>query len=84
MNKDNKNTELDNTDKKLHISDVMYRLFDDYKKSIRWYYLLVYYVLFTIAHLMDGCNWYRFFGITGAFMIITLLVWMMSKLERYK
>ena len=23
MNKDNKNTELDNTDKKLHISDVM-------------------------------------------------------------
>jgi len=25
MNKDNKNTELDNTDKKLHISDVMCR-----------------------------------------------------------
>ena len=26
MNKDNKNTELDNTDKKLHISDVISRL----------------------------------------------------------
>jgi len=27
MDKDNKNTELDNTDKKLHISDVINRLF---------------------------------------------------------
>ena len=27
MNKDNKNTELDNTDKKLHISDVMFSSF---------------------------------------------------------
>ena len=26
MNKDNKNTEVDNTDKKLHISDVRQRL----------------------------------------------------------
>jgi hypothetical protein len=29
MNKDNKNTELDNTDKKLHISDVMCRHISD-------------------------------------------------------
>ena len=28
MNKDNKNTELENTDKKLHISDVRQRLID--------------------------------------------------------
>ena len=27
MNKDNKNTEVDNTDKKLHISDVMFSIF---------------------------------------------------------
>ena len=84
MEEVNKNTEVDNTNKKLHISDIMYRLFDDYKKSIRWNYVLVYYVLFTIFHLMNGCTWYRFFGITAMFMVITLLVWMMSKLERYK
>jgi hypothetical protein len=36
MNKDNKNTEVDNTDKKLHISDVMKRideLIDEYKQA---------------------------------------------------
>ena len=34
MDKDNKNTELDNTDKKLHISDVMSSFtFDDLKKA---------------------------------------------------
>ena len=36
MNKDNKNIEVDNTDKKLHISDVMKRienLIDEYKQA---------------------------------------------------
>jgi hypothetical protein len=35
MNKDNKNTELDNTDKKLHISDVMKRSLIEEWKNIR-------------------------------------------------
>lgn len=30
MNKDNKNTEVDNTDKKLHISDVIHSIFGEY------------------------------------------------------
>jgi hypothetical protein len=34
MNKDNKNTEVDNTDKKLHISDVSDSLFDRLKEVI--------------------------------------------------
>jgi hypothetical protein len=34
MNKDNKNTELENTDKKLHISDVMCSLTDDDKLEL--------------------------------------------------
>ena len=34
MEKDNKNTELDNTDKKLHISDVMKRIGDLEKEYI--------------------------------------------------
>ena len=39
MNKDNKNTELDNTDKKLHISDVMvgilsYENVDEFKNKL--------------------------------------------------
>jgi hypothetical protein len=36
MNKDNKNTEVNDTDKKLHISDVMKRieeLIDEYKQA---------------------------------------------------
>jgi len=36
MNKDNKNSEVENTDKKLHISDVMKRieeLIDEYKQA---------------------------------------------------
>jgi hypothetical protein len=32
MNKDNKNTELNNTDKKLHISDVMNSILTDLEK----------------------------------------------------
>lgn len=34
MNKDNKNSELDNTDKKLHISDVSYSDLTFYGKKI--------------------------------------------------
>jgi hypothetical protein len=30
MNKDNKNTELNDTDKKLHISDVIHSIFEEY------------------------------------------------------
>ena len=37
MNKDSKNTELDNTDKKLHISDVMVSSFDRFKAGIKKY-----------------------------------------------
>jgi hypothetical protein len=31
MNKDNKNAEVDNTDKKLHISDVIVSLYSDFQ-----------------------------------------------------
>jgi hypothetical protein len=34
MNKDNKNTELDNTDKKLHISDVITRCIHNFVDEI--------------------------------------------------
>ena len=82
MDKYNKNRELDNTDKKLHISDVMYRLFCDYKKSINWFALMVYYIAFTIAFLFDGCTWIRFFGITSVFFGLTFIVWVQHYLLR--
>lgn len=34
MNKDNKNTEVDNTDKKLHISDVITRCIHDFVNEL--------------------------------------------------
>jgi len=34
MNKDNKNTEVDNTDKKLHISDVMNSTFTEFRNNV--------------------------------------------------
>ena len=37
MNKDNKNTELDNTDKKLHISDVRERLVNYINTRINYF-----------------------------------------------
>lgn len=37
MNKDNKSIEIDNTDKKLHISDVSDGLFDELKKVMAEY-----------------------------------------------
>lgn len=35
MDKDNKSTELDNTDKKLHISDVMNSILNDYQDKLK-------------------------------------------------
>jgi ABC-type uncharacterized transport system ATPase component len=37
MNKDNKNTELDDTDKKLHISDVRQRLINHIQTRINYF-----------------------------------------------
>ena len=40
MNKDNKNTEVDNTDKKLHISDVIYSIQEritNHQKDIKYW-----------------------------------------------
>lgn len=35
MDTENKNTELDNTDKKLHISDVMNSILNDYQDKLK-------------------------------------------------
>ena len=69
---------------KLDIFDVMCRLFVDYKKSINRFTVLVYYIGFTVAVLLDGCTWYRFFCVTGAFIVVTIFAWINFKLEIYK
>lgn len=69
---------------KLDIFGVMCRLFVDYKKSINWFAVLVYYIGFTAAVFLDGCTWYRFFCVTVAFVVGTIFAWMNFKLEIYK
>lgn len=69
---------------KLDIFGVMCRLFVDYKKSINWFAVLIYYIGFTVAVLLDGSTWYRFFAISGSFIILTIFAWIRFKLEIYK
>ncbi len=69
---------------KLDIFGVMYRLFADYKKSINWFAAIMYYTLFTIVVLIDGCTWYRFFGVTSAFIVVTLFAWLNYHFDFYK
>lgn len=63
------------------MKDKFYHLFHDYRKSINWTTTIIYYILFTITHLMDGCTLARFLGISGVFLLMTLLAWLISKLE---
>jgi len=81
MEKKIESTNTKSTDKKLIISDVIVRLLRDYKKSINWFAVMVYYIGFTIAVLLDGCTLNRFLGVTVAFVIITLFAWVKSKVD---
>ena len=69
---------------KLDIICVIKRLFIDYKKSINWFAFCIYYILFTVSVLLDGCSWYRFFCTTGVFIVLTLFVWLKYKMEIYE
>ena len=81
MEKKIDNTNNGNTDKKLILSDVIVRLLQDYKKSINWFAVMVYYIGFTFAALLDVCTLNRFFWVTVVFTILTLFAWLKSKVD---
>ena len=78
MNKDNKNRELDNTDKKLHISDVSdsscTQMWKDIKKWIIIIFLWLSILIFSLIFLYNKTM------ILGGWMLITgLVMWLKGK-----
>lgn len=78
MNKDNKNTEVENTDKKLHISDVSgsssTQMWKDIKK---WIIIIFSWIIVLIFSLIFFDNKTMILG--GWLLIIALVMWLKGK-----
>ena len=81
MENENKNTELDNKDKKLNISDVILRFLSDFKKRINWTVFTFYAIMINVVMFYDNIIFLK----TNGFIIgILLLAYLHSKIEHPK
>jgi len=57
-------------------------ILNDYKKTINWLALIIWYISFTTVYLFIEYSWGRFFDITSVFFVLTLFVWLQHYLLR--